>query len=180
MPKKPIVLRISILPLVAALAISSATSGISLKVSSKGWEQEKTKAIKIEKVRSLEKFFDGYKSPLKANSKTFVEVAEKYGLDYRLLPAISCMESSCGKLLIQGSYNPFGWGVYGSQAIYFKDYDEAIETVGKGLKDNYLSKGFDTPAKIAPVYTPPNHVNWLNGVTFFMTKIESNETANKM
>jgi len=83
------------------------------------------------------------------------------------------MESSCGKYLIEGSYNPFGWGIYGTNAIYFEDYDEAIETVGKGLKDNYLSRGFDTPQKIAPVYTPPNHVNWLNGVTYFMNSIEN-------
>ena len=123
--------------------------------------------------RKLEKFFESYKSPLVKHSETFVKVAEKYGLDYRLLPAISCIESSCGKKLIEGSYNPFGWGIYGSNAIFFKDYDEAIETVGMGLKANYLDKGFDTPQKIAPIYTPPNHMNWLSGVTFFMEKIET-------
>jgi len=134
--------------------------------------KELDRAQKIAKIRAVEKFFDAYKSPLKPHSKTFVEVAEKYGLDYRLLPAISCMESSCGKKLIEGSYNPFGWGIYGSNAIYFINYDEAIETVGKGLKTSYLDKGFDTPQKIAPIYTPPNHRNWLSGVTFFMEKIE--------
>jgi len=173
MPKKPIVLQASVLPLIAAIVISSATSGITLKESSPDLKLEQIKAEKVEKIRSLEKFFDGYTSPLKANSKTFVEVAEKYGLDYRLLPAISCMESSCGKLLIEGSYNPFGWGIYGNQAIYFKDYDEAIDTVGKGLKENYLARGLNTPEKIAPIYTPPNHVNWLNGVTFFIKKINT-------
>jgi len=169
---KPIVLQASILPLIAAIAINMAVNNINSAQNAKNVDAERRNAQRIEKVRALKKFFDGYKSPLKPHAETFVDVADKYGLDYKLLPAISCMESSCGKLLIEGSYNPFGWGIYGSNAIYFKNYDEAIDTVGKGLKENYLSRGFDTPEKIAPIYTPPNHINWLNGVTFFMSKIE--------
>ena len=83
------------------------------------------------------------------------------------------MESTCGKFLIEGSYNPFGWGIYGKNAIYFKSYDEAIETVAKGIRDNYASRGLNTPEKIAPVYTPPNYVNWRNGVNYFISRIDS-------
>jgi len=132
-----------------------------------------------EKVEALEKFLEGQKSPLAKNARTFVEVAEKYNLDYRLLPAIACLESSCGKRIIPGSYNPFGWGIYGKNAIYFKSYDEAIEVVGKGIKDKYVSKGLDTPEKIAPVYTPPNPVGWRNGVNFFISKIDGPVTKDQ-
>ena len=126
-----------------------------------------------EKIESLEKFFEAQKSPLKEDADTFVRVAEKYNLDYRLLPAISCMESSCGKRILPNSYNPFGWGIYGKNAIYFKSFEEAIETVGKGISEKYVSRGLNTPEKIAPVYTPPNSVNWRNGVNFFISKIEN-------
>lgn len=180
MPKRSMFLQVNILPLVVAVAINVASNTVSDHTNKEVLTRELVRSEQIKKIRSLEKFFDGYKSPLKAHSERFVKVAEKYGMDYRLLPAISCMESSCGKQLIEGSYNPFGWGIYGDNAIYFQDYDEAIETVGKGIKSNYLDKGFDTPKKIAPIYTPPNHVNWLSGVTFFMEKIEKTEPPEDM
>lgn len=131
----------------------------------------------VDRVEVLQNFFKKYNSPLLENSDTFVKVADQYNIDYRLLPAISCMESTCGKFLIEGSYNPFGWGVYGNQHIAFDSYDTAIETVGEGLNKGYFSKGADTIDEIAPIYTPPNSYNWANGVKFFskeMALIASN------
>lgn len=132
-------------------------------------------AKKIDRKQTLTEFFELYNSPLKDNVDTFIEVADKYEIDYRLIPAISCMESTCGKFLIEGSYNPFGWGIYGNNAIYFKNYDEAIKTVGEGLNKGYFAKGLNTVDKIAPVYTPPNSYNWKNGVNFFIKRISDFE-----
>ncbi len=126
----------------------------------------------VDRVAILENFFDKYNSPLKGNAETFVKVADEYGIDYKLLPSISCMESTCGKFLIEGSHNPFGWGVYGNQYIAFENYDEAIQTVGEGLHKNYFSKGLDTTYEIAPVYTPPNSHNWYRGVSWFEKQID--------
>lgn len=159
----------------AALVMNTTAVNNAAPLSNNGISMaSETISIEIEKIdrkESLEEFFDEFNSPLKEHVETFIEVADKYDLDYRLLPAIACMESSCGKKLIEGSYNPFGWGIHGNNAIYFESYDDAIETVGKGLKENYLDKGFSTPEEIAPIYTPPNHVNWLSGVNFFINKI---------
>lgn len=176
MTKKSTILQVNILPFIFIYLITAA-SNASIKtkqneVSIGNLDREIQRSRK-DRVEALEKFFDEFKSPLKANAETFVDIADKYNMDYKLLPAISCMESSCGKMLIEGSYNPFGWGIYGKNAIYFKSYDEAIETVAKGISDNYIAKGLNTPEKIAPVYTPPNYVNWRNGVTFFINKIDS-------
>lgn len=130
---------------------------------------------KVNRKEALTKFFEKYNSPLASHVDTFIETADKYGIDYRLIPSISCMESTCAKVLIEGSYNPFGWGIYGSNVIYFKNYDEAIRTVGEGLNKGYFAKGYDTVEEIAPIYTPPNHYNWKNGVTFFMNEISEFE-----
>jgi len=127
---------------------------------------------KIDRVEVLENFFEKYNSPLKENSETFVSIADEYNIDYRLLPSISCMESTCGKQLIPGTYNPFGWGIYGNQYIGFGSYDEAISVVGKGLAENYIAKGFETPWEIGPIYAPPNYANWASGVTFFYNQID--------
>ena len=124
---------------------------------------------KIDRVSSLEKFFDSYNSPLKNHAGTFIEVADRYGIDYKLMPSIACLESTCARFLIPGTHNPFGWG---AGRIYFKSYDEAIESVGKGLNDIYLSRGLDNAEKIAPVYNPPSPYSWTRGVNFFINKIE--------
>jgi len=127
------------------------------------------------RIAVLEKFFEKYNSPLKGHADTFVKTAEKYNIDYKLLPAISCMESTCGKRMLPNTYNPFGWGIYGKNFIAFKNFDEAIETVGAGLNKGYFAKGLDTVAEIAPIYTPPNSHNWKNGVNFFIYKMEEVE-----
>jgi beta-N-acetylglucosaminidase len=120
----------------------------------------------------LEKFLEKYKSPLKENAETFVQIADKYKIDYKLLPAIACMESTCGKALIEGTYNPFGWGIYGNHYISFESYDNAIEHVAKEMHKNYISRGFDTITEIAPIYTPPNSKNWARGVQWFSNQID--------
>ena len=125
----------------------------------------------VNRKEALTSFFEKYNSPLIESTETFIEVADKYNMDYRLLPAISCMESTCGKHLIPDTYNPFGWGIYGNQYIGFESYDEAIEVVGQGLAENYIAKGFETPDQIAPIYAPPNYINWAGGVKFFYNEI---------
>ncbi|MFH1899259.1 MAG: hypothetical protein ABIJ82_02200 [Patescibacteria group bacterium] len=185
MAKRNLFAQVNILPLILIFLVT-ATSKPNSPDNKSGLDSERTvktaearlidaqiKKSREKRIEALEKFFTKLKSPLKANAATFVDVADKYNLDYRLLPAISCMESTCGKFLIEGSYNPFGWGIYGKNAIYFKSYDEAIDTVAKGIRDNYTSKGLNTPEKIAPVYTPPNYVNWRNGVNYFISRIDA-------
>lgn len=133
----------------------------------------------VNRVEVLEKFFKKYDSPLAESADTFVAVADRYDMDYRLLPAISCLESGCGKVLIPGTYNAWGWGIYGDQYIGFESWEHGIEEVGKGIYHGYVLKGIDTPAKMAPIYTPPRPQHWLNGVTHFMSQMDevSNELA---
>src|SRR3990172_11756240 len=64
------------------------------------------------RAKIIENFFLSYKSPLASHSDTFIQVADKYQLDYRLLPSISMQESNGGKKVINNSYNPFGYGIY--------------------------------------------------------------------
>jgi hypothetical protein len=66
--------------------------------------------------------------PLSGYGQKFVEVADSCGIDWRLLPAISVQESTGGKYMRLN--NPFGWA---SARIGFKDFNEAIEVVGKNL-----------------------------------------------
>ncbi len=144
----------------------AATSVVGIEITTS------TKAERTTRHKILTEFFNKYRSPLVAHVDTFLAVADKYDIDYRLLPAISCTESTCGKFLIEGSYNPFGWGIYGKNAIYFKSYDEAIETVAAGLHKSYISRGLDTPEEIEHIYTPPSKGSWGRATRFFMNQMD--------
>ena len=129
-------------------------------------ELEKLNEDKL-KAQKIELFFrvNRGNAPLADYAEKFVEVANKYGLDYRLLPAIATVESSGGKNNFR-KYNAWGWGNKS-----FGSFEEGIEVVGKGLKNNYIDKGRDTVEKMAPIYCPPNYKNWAKSVNQFMLEI---------
>lgn len=130
-----------------------------------------TAEVKIEednRVETLRAYLESKNSPLSDFAETFVEVADEYGLDYRLLPAIAGIESNFGRVQLENSYNPFGWG--GGYA-YFASFDEAIRTVGFELYERCIKVGADTPAEIGPSYCPPNYLRWISAVERFMESV---------
>ena len=126
------------------------------------------------RAKIIEDFFKAYQSPLAAYGNLFIRVSEKYQLDYRLLPAISMQESNGGKKVIDNTYNPFGYGIYGSLVTKFTSWEEAIERVGRALREDYLNQGLKTPFQIMGKYTPPSLAKngaWAKGVTAFMEEL---------
>lgn len=85
--------------------------------------------IRKQKADAIDTYFKDRSMPLKGTGMTFVLVAEKYGLDWNLLPAIAVRESSGGKAAC--GYNPFGWG--SCKLHNFSSYGQAIESLGKNL-----------------------------------------------
>jgi len=76
----------------------------------------------------LETYFAKYDMPLVAHAQTFIDAADHYNLDWRLLPAIGVQESSGGKYMQLN--NPFGWG---SAEIPYNSIDDAIWDVTRHL-----------------------------------------------
>lgn len=127
------------------------------------------KDVRIEMVKQ---FFEKYKSPLEPFAKTVIENADKYGLDYRLLPAIAMQESNLCQKIIADSYNCWGFGIYGKKVTRFESYPEAIDTVSKTIADNYIAGGLDTPQEIMKKYTPSNDGSWADSVSHFMNLLQ--------
>lgn len=126
------------------------------------------------RIKIIENFFKGYNSVLADYSNEFVTAADKYNLDYRLMPAIAMQESNGGKKVITDSNNPFGYGIYGNSVLKFPSWDAAIQRVAKGLREDYLDKGLKTPYEIMTKYTPPSVEKggpWAKGVTSFMEEL---------
>lgn len=117
----------------------------------------------------LKDYLVKYGSPLENSAQDFIDAADQYGLDWKLVVSISGVESTFGKH-IPGGYNGWGWGVYGDNAIYFKSWREAIFTISKGLRENYVDRGYTEPYSMNRRYAASPH--WGKNVTFFMNDIE--------
>jgi len=92
----------------------------------------------------IDNYYKERNMPLQGYGGKMVEIADLYGLDWRLLPAISIRETSGGKYMCKNpkaQNNPFGWG---SCKIGFDSIDRAIETVGYKLKNLPIYQGKDT------------------------------------
>lgn len=116
------------------------------------------------RIQNLKKFFEKRNSPLAQYAKEFVLAADHYHIDYRLVAAISIVESS-GGLHNFRPYNAWGWGSYG-----FDDWVDGIWSVSKGLS-GYYAKGLDTPLEIGRVYCPPSASSWSGKVSRLMNQI---------
>lgn len=118
----------------------------------------------------IEKFLKN--TPLAQYSTNIVQVSDKYGVDWRLIPAIAMKESGGGSAIPDGSFN--AWG-FENGKTHFTSWESAIDRVGKTLKDRYISKGLTTPDQIMAIYAPPALLNgggWAKDVNFFFTKME--------
>lgn len=127
-----------------------------------------------QRVLQLEAFLEKYNSPLAPYAQTFVETADKYQIDWKLVPAITGVESTFGQHIPYNSYNAYGWA---NGKYSFNSWEESIEKVTKTLKEKYYSRGLDNPYKIGPVYAPPSKT-WPGKVSLFMKQIENFQTSN--
>ena len=123
------------------------------------------------RVTIVKDFFKKYKSDLLPYASDVVVSADKYNLDYRLIPAIAMQESNLCKKAPKDSYNCWGFGIYGKKITRFDNYKEAIDTVTKTLALQYKAKGLETPEQIMKKYTPGSNGSWANGVNEFMDQL---------
>ena len=127
---------------------------------------------KDSRVENLREFLNRYESHLAPFSQKIVESSEKYGIDFRLIPAIAMQESNLCKKAPQNTHNCWGFGIYGGKVTSFSDYEEAIETISKTLLKDYKSLGLITPDQIMTKYTPSNNGDWALSVSYFMNQLQ--------
>ncbi len=106
-------------------------------------------AAKDDRVDRLAKYFAAKASPFTPYAPNFIEVADRYDLDWTLLPAIANLESQLGKMIPAGSFNPYGWN---NGNFKFGSWENANETVANGLRTRYAPSGEITPFRIGKMY----------------------------
>ncbi len=129
------------------------------------------------RVIAMQKFLLAYNSPMYPYAKNFIEEAEKYGLDWRLVASISGVESAFGNLVPRGTNN--GWGWRGENPTeqgwsQFDTWGHGIATVTRRLALGYGTNL--TPFDIESTYCPPCGQNpahlWANGVSRYMRELD--------
>ncbi len=123
------------------------------------------------RVDVLKEFFTRYGSPLSSYAKNIVDAADKYKLDYRLLPAIAMQESTLCRKMPKNSNNCWGFGIYGKKITRFDNLADAIETISKTLSRDYHGQGLKNPAEIMTKYTPSSNGSWATNVSYVMDRI---------
>lgn len=156
----------------APLASPSFSNNISISDGSAHYEKTFSRyqgnKIDIRRV-NLELYLEKRNSPLTPYVDDLIIAADVYGLDYRLIPAISGIESGFCLHIPTGSYNCWGWN---NGLHRFDSYRDAIYIIAKALKLNYIDKGYKTLSQISPVYAPPSNT-WADKVGNFMIEIDS-------
>lgn len=123
---------------------------------------------------AVKDFFKKYHSDLLPYADEVINSADKYSLDFRLIPAIAMQESGGCKNAPKDSYNCWGFGIYAKKVTKFANYYEAIDTVTKTLAKQYKAMGLETPEQIMTRYTPGSDGSWAKGVNHFMDQLAIN------
>lgn len=170
MALRPIQGFILLLAFFTAVAPVSATTKVS--GSSAEFVTEPKPAGEDRRVKILSEYLDSHSSPLASSANEFVEQADRYEVDWKLVAAISGVESTFGHKIPNSSYNAWGWGVYGTNVIYFTSFAEGIETISRGLRQDYMNRsGAQDVYQIGSIYAASP--TWASRVTHLMEKIEA-------
>ena len=121
----------------------------------------------------IRSFLTSYKSPITPHAEFVVETADKYGIDWKLITAIAMKESGLCKIIPEDSYNCWGWGIHSAGTLRFDSYEEGIDAVSKGIRENYVDIGLVTIEEIMSKWIPhsPNGA-WAEGVKLYMAEMK--------
>ena len=129
----------------------------------------------VTKKRVIAKVLRANNSPLAGSVDSFISACRSYQIDCYLLPSITRLESSYGQFIHPNSNNPFGWG---GGYIMFDTWGDAIDTVGKGLRNNYIDKGANDVYDIGKIYAASP--TWGVRVERFMNEFERVEAEESL
>lgn len=161
--------------------VHAATSETSAKLALTSIQ---TPIIGVRDIRAeiLKTYLERNDSPLASYSEVFVKEADKNNIDWKLLVAISGVESTFGKAIPSYSFNGWGFGIYGNHVLRFHSWEEGIATVSQSLRNEYMDKyKAKNIHEIGSLYASDN--GWAYKVDNYMQKlseIEEEQEENRL
>ncbi len=139
------------------------------------FDQQMKTSLKIDDARPeiVRQYLKKFDSPLVPLAQLIVDLSDQNDFDYRWMVAIAQQESNLCKHIPEGSYNCWGWGIYGDKVTKFDSYEDAIRRIAPQFTKIFL-KGDHTkdPSVVMKTYTPPSDGSWANGVSTFFGHLE--------
>jgi len=124
-----------------------------------------TLAPRDPRIFQLEAFFKSYNCPTPLHVHEYLDAADTYQIDYRLLPAISLLETTCGAF--ERLNNHWGWD---SAQTGFSSVGAGIHYIASQLAEHPYYKGKTLEEKLL-MYNPDRH--YLASVRRLMRQIEN-------
>ncbi|MEI6040201.1 MAG: glucosaminidase domain-containing protein [Candidatus Berkelbacteria bacterium] len=107
------------------------------------------------------------------------QIAPEYGVDWKLVYAIGAYESGYYKSsLAQYNNNFFGRKATSTTWMKYNSAEEGIRDQFLYVKEHYIDRGLDTPAKMNHIYCEGN--TWQYMVQSIMDKTTDPEVSNKV
>lgn len=133
------------------------------------------------RVQLVANFLKRHKSPLEPAeeyAQKIVVIADKYDIDFRLIPAIAMQESNLCKKIPEGSYNCLGFGIHSKGTLTFDSYEANFDRAARELKANYIDQGRTTPEEIMRKYTPHSPDGaWAKSVEQWMAEMRYDDRS---
>ena len=143
-----------------------------------GKQQLYSSAVKYkrpdQRVVILQNYLFAKKSPLAPSANKFIQVADKYKLDWKLLPAIAGVESGFEKAGNINDFNPFGY-MCGSSPCVFDSFEDAIKTVAKTISGSGTYARHRKTGSIRELAIKYNYVSpddWTEKIEYFRGKLK--------
>ncbi len=105
------------------------------------------------RLESLKRFFHSVNSPLEKLASVFIKEADEHELDWRLLPGLSFVESTGGR--VARGNNVFGWNNGNSS---FRTVSEGIHVVASRLANSPMYRGKGLIQKLQTYNRNPKYV----------------------
>ncbi|HRH31558.1 MAG TPA: hypothetical protein PK950_02725 [Candidatus Paceibacterota bacterium] len=178
------------IPILAfSLPSASLPSGITLNLTSQfntstAVVEDNTPDLTEYRAELIDSYYEAKKLPMAGYGKLMVEAADKYDIDWRLLPALAVRESTAGKQACGGKlsaeWNPWGWN--SCKGDGFSSMEESVDMIAKHISGNhertarYYKKKQGDVKGILQVYNPPSVVaTYAQEVMGIMSKISPSE-----
>lgn len=127
------------------------------------------------RIIALEKFLTDQKSPLIPFTRVIIAQADRWGIDYAIVPAIAMQESNGCKRIPLNSNNCWGYGIYGNNITNFNSYEDAIARVSRTIKEAYIKKGLTNITLLEDRWAPSSNGLWSSSVNYFINLIKEVE-----
>jgi len=122
-------------------------------------------ALEDQRHAKLQTFFQSFGCPAPYHVKEYLGAADTYAIDYRLLPAISVLESTCG--IYQRQNNRWGWA---SARKGFASFRAGLEYIAHQLAEGRYYKNKTLEEKVHMYNPRPQYARQLDSL---MRKIDA-------